>query len=156
MLTVAKQAITNGGVIQTSVRRLAADAEVTPKAARVALSALARAGWCMIGAQDRKTVISIPEAQKMLRTRTKGTIAVPLDLKGLDLYEVDAKLCKAWPQWYRAAKATYPTMDVVLEVKKAHLWEVGQPHRKVRRTVFLASWLNRRAVDERQQHRRGT
>ena len=69
---------------------------------------------------------------------------IPLELFDLQLYRADPKLCKLWPDFLVAAKAAYPGVDILAEVKKAHAWEVANPsNRKKMRTRFLASWLSR-------------
>lgn len=70
--------------------------------------------------------------------------AVPQELKGLPLYEADAKLCRAFPALLPAWRTAHPGVDVLAEVRKAHAWEVSNPTRaKKNRPKFLASWLCR-------------
>ena len=69
---------------------------------------------------------------------------IPADLFGLQLYQADQKLCKLWPDFLVAAKAAYPGVDILAEVKKAHAWEVANPaNQKKLRTRFLGNWLAR-------------
>lgn len=68
---------------------------------------------------------------------------IPDDLRGLELYEADKVLCKAWPATKRAIQQAYPHVDVLGEVRRAHAWEVGQPTKKKLRAKFLTSWCSR-------------
>lgn len=70
---------------------------------------------------------------------------VPVELRGLALYEADEKLAGTWVEFYAAMRATYPMLDVMQEVKKAHAWEMAQPPtaRKKNRVRFLTTWLAR-------------
>jgi hypothetical protein len=73
---------------------------------------------------------------------------VPRPIKGLQLYELDERLCVKWPELLRAWKAAYPGVSIVQEVKQAHAWEVSNSsRRKVDRPRFLGNWL-RRAQDK--------
>lgn len=88
-------------------------------------------------------------------TETEKTIArsdssessshpVPDELRDLELYAADPKLCRAWPPFLTAAQQAYPGVDILAEVRAAHAWEVANPkRRKKQRTRFLHSWLSR-------------
>jgi hypothetical protein len=69
---------------------------------------------------------------------------VPPELRDLDLYREDAKLCARWPTLLRTWVKTYPGLDVLAEVRRAHAWEVENPtRRKVNRPAYLGQWLRR-------------
>lgn len=65
-------------------------------------------------------------------------------LLGLDLYLADEKLMtKIWTvdkAWMKA----YPGIDIGMEIKKAHAWEITNPDRaKKNRIKFFNTWLSR-------------
>jgi hypothetical protein len=73
-----------------------------------------------------------------------GNHVVPAELQGLSLYRMDQKLCEKWaavyPEWVKA----YRGIDILQEIRKAHVWEVSNPEQRKRlRVPFLNSWLNR-------------
>lgn len=73
-----------------------------------------------------------------------GMHAVPEDLKELGLYAEDAKLCERWALLLPAWRVSYPGVNIMSEVRKAHAWEVSNPTRKkVNRARFLNNWLAR-------------
>ena len=75
---------------------------------------------------------------------------VPSELVGLELYEVDRRLCERFPSAVVAWSKAYPGVDIVAEVRRAHAWEVSNPgKRKKQRVRFLDGWLGRerRRVD---------
>ena len=72
------------------------------------------------------------------------SLPIPPELKGLELYEQDQRLLKAWPKLVVAMAKAYPGVNIPVEVAKAHAWEVANPQRrKVRRARFLTNWLGR-------------
>jgi len=78
------------------------------------------------------------------RGPTPSTAAAAEELAGLDLYEADAALCRAWPQLYPSWQRAYPHLDITAEVAKAHAWEMANPaKRKTDRPRFLTNWLAR-------------
>jgi len=69
---------------------------------------------------------------------------IPDDLKDLELYEVDKKLCAAWPAFRKAQELACPGVDIVAATRRAHAWEIANPKkRKKLRTRFLSSWFAR-------------
>jgi hypothetical protein len=66
------------------------------------------------------------------------------DLQGLELYSTDLKLNRAWESFKAASIIAYPGIDVLAQLREAHLWEVSNPtQRKKNRTKFLRSWFAR-------------
>ena len=79
---------------------------------------------------------------------------IPADIKGLQLYESDKKLCTRWAELCAAWREAFPAIDILAEVKKAHAWEVANPsRRKHDRGRFLQSWLSRAQDDFRTRTR---
>ncbi len=73
-----------------------------------------------------------------------GTTATPPELKGLELYEADIKFVAQWPSLLKSWKRAYPGINIVVEVAKAHAWEVAHPNRRKNdRAHFLGGWLSR-------------
>jgi hypothetical protein len=69
---------------------------------------------------------------------------LPDDLKGLELYAQDARLCAAWPEFKKAMVAAYPGVDILAQTREAHAWEVANARkRKKIRTRFLNAWFGR-------------
>ena len=50
---------------------------------------------------------------------------------------------KALGKWCQAQETAHPEMDLVVEAKKAHAWNVGRKKPRVAIRRFLASWFNR-------------
>ncbi len=74
----------------------------------------------------------------------KTSATVPPELRGLELYKVDEKLLKKWPQLLTAWKASCPGVNIIVEVARAHAWEVANPERrKKNRARFLNTWLSK-------------
>ena len=72
------------------------------------------------------------------------THAPPPELSGLTLYEQDRKLCSRWTALLPAWRKTFPGVDVMTEVRKAHTWELANPTRiKKDRPRFLNTWLSK-------------
>jgi hypothetical protein len=70
--------------------------------------------------------------------------SVPSELTGLELYEVDDKLCSRFEKNMKAWKKAYPFLDVLQEIRKAHAWEMANPKRRKKdRARFIANWLSR-------------
>lgn len=92
---------------------------------------------------------SLKEEKKKISARSDSKqssepTTVPDDLKGLFLYESDAKLCARYPELLKSWKVSFPGLDVLQIIKKAHAWEVANPtKRKKNRPVFLNAWLSR-------------
>lgn len=65
-------------------------------------------------------------------------------LLGLDLYTSDSKLMgKIWTV-DKAWMAAFPGIDIGMEIKKAHAWEITNPTRvKTNRIKFFNTWLSR-------------
>ncbi len=75
----------------------------------------------------------------------------PPELVGLELYETDEMLKKAWPKLLVAWRKACPGVDIMAEIAKAHAWEIEHPERrKVRRGAYLGRWL-RNAQDKPRQ-----
>ena len=72
-------------------------------------------------------------------------MVVPRELKGLELYEADAKLCDEWPELWAHWRQAFPGMDIMFHVRDAHEWEWRMPkiYRKKNRKRFLTNWLRR-------------
>ena len=69
-------------------------------------------------------------------------VVIPEDLRQLELYAADRKLCRSWPQLLPAWRTAFPAVDVLAEVRAAHAWEVANPERrKLNRSRFLQAWL---------------
>ncbi len=68
-------------------------------------------------------------------------------LRSLSLYEKDEKLRRRWAELYPAWVDAFPEVDVMPEVRSAHVWELEQPLRKRKRdrAKFLGSWIRRAA-----------
>ncbi len=68
---------------------------------------------------------------------------IPESLSGLDLYENDLQLCRAWPKTMEKLTEKYNEDDIVLEIMAAHAWEMKQPveKRKIQRNAFLTRWI---------------
>lgn len=77
---------------------------------------------------------------------------VPDELKGLALYEADAKLCFDLPQMLPNWRQCYPGVDLLIEIRKAHAWEMANPKKRKTprgRMKFLNSWMDRAQNDGR-------
>lgn len=73
-----------------------------------------------------------------------STYTIPSDLIGLELYEQDAKFCSVFDRCLAVWRNTYPRLDVLFEIKKAHAWEVCNPRlRKTDRQRYINNWLSR-------------
>lgn len=80
---------------------------------------------------------------------------IPEELKGLALYEKDPMLCDRFPELVKAWKSAYPGLDIIKEVKKAHIWELTNPKRRKTsngRSRFLNSWMERAQNRHRPMH----
>lgn len=77
-------------------------------------------------------------------TEPEASDSIPAELKGLNLYEIDSKLCEKLPTLMPAWKDAFPGVDIVAEIKKAHAWELANPTKqKKNRARFLQNWLTR-------------
>ena len=72
-------------------------------------------------------------------------MVVPKELAKLELYAADSKFCEQWPELLPHWRETYPQLDILAEVRKAHEWEWIRPKylRKRNRKSFLGKWLAR-------------
>lgn len=71
---------------------------------------------------------------------------IPRELKDLELYAADRRLCLRWERLFVSWKAAFPGLDVLKEVRTAHAWEVSNPQRAKRdRPRFLQNWLSRQS-----------
>lgn len=71
-------------------------------------------------------------------------MGVPRELAGMRLYAVDEKLLARWDELIPCWRQSYPGVDVLLEIRKAHSWELCNPaNRKKDRVRFLNKWLSR-------------
>ncbi len=87
---------------------------------------------------------ALAESQGKPSGSAPSTPPVPDALKGLQLYEKDATLCRRWPELFPLWCDAYPGLDVLAEVKVAHAWEVSNPKRQKKdKPRFLANWLKR-------------
>ncbi len=94
---------------------------------------------------------SAPSPGDLKKRETETAWVRDILFAGCPLYQADKKLLtindKGSPAiltLWRAWKATYSNVDLFLEVKKAHAWEVANPARqKKNRLKFLNSWVNR-------------
>ncbi len=67
---------------------------------------------------------------------------VPEELKGLELYRLNKKLCLAWSKLLPAWIEAYPGVEILAQVKSAHAWELANPKkRKINKARFLDNWL---------------
>jgi len=81
-------------------------------------------------------------------SKAKGAWAIPPELADLELYAADQKLCTAWEGLIRAWRQSFPRMNILAEVRKAHAWEVANPERrKRRRGAYLNGWISRSHQD---------
>jgi len=82
---------------------------------------------------------------------------VPEDLVGLELYEQDRTLCDNWDSLRSGWIQTYPNVQIVTEMRKAHMWEMAnKKNRKKDRPRFLNSWFARQqSQSEETRKRRG-
>jgi len=73
------------------------------------------------------------------------TVRKPLEiLKGLKLYENYAQLLKRLPEMIPIWKQSCPGVDIELEIKKAHAWELeNTKKRKIDKIKFLGAWMRR-------------
>lgn len=89
-----------------------------------------------------------PTCGRCFRPRPKAdesaSVEIPAELRELELYAADKRLCQQWPRLVKSWKAAYPGLDIVGQVRLAHAWEMEHPERrKVRRDIFLGGWLRR-------------
>jgi hypothetical protein len=78
------------------------------------------------------------------KAHSTSTEAIPEEISGLELYEADLKLCRAWPELLTSWERAYPGFDINTEIAKAHAWEVANPSRRKKdRPRFLTNWLAR-------------
>jgi hypothetical protein len=74
----------------------------------------------------------------------QGLPSIPRELDDLALYRADEELLRAWPSLLPALQASFPGVDVISEVRRAHGWEVTHPsNRKTHRAAYLWNWLER-------------
>lgn len=67
---------------------------------------------------------------------------VPEMLKGLALYEANRTLCVKFPDVLPAWREAFPGVDIAMEIKRAHAWEMANPKkRKVDKLRYLNNWL---------------
>lgn len=67
---------------------------------------------------------------------------IPMELKGLGLYETDTYLCDNLPRMLIEWTRRYPAINIVEIVKDCHIWELENPHRqKKNRIRFIGNWL---------------
>ncbi len=107
--------------------------------------------WRQLTSSDRPILLLLPIPIPILlpipiedSTEPEDSDSIPVELKGLDLYEVDSKLCKKLPTLMPAWIEAFPGVDVAAEIKKAHVWELANPTKqKKNRPRFLQNWLNR-------------
>ncbi len=84
------------------------------------------------------------EKSRVDKKRKDSSATPPDELKGLALYETDKKLISRWPELMKAWKQSYPGVNILAEIKKAHAWETANPdRRKINRARFLTGWLSR-------------
>jgi len=84
--------------------------------------------------------------KKEKKVKKKGAGGeIPAQLKGLELYEKDEAFLKKFDSLFAQWKSAYPRVDIDLEIKKAHIWELNQPasKRKKNRGSFISNWLGR-------------
>ncbi len=94
------------------------------------------------------------EADTEADTKRGGGGPPPQALKGLELYENDATLIRAWSKLDRAWAKAYPGLDVAVQVREAHAWEISDPkHRRKRHGAFLNNWLKIAYQRERERRR---
>lgn len=75
-----------------------------------------------------------------------GAPGVPLELTDLPLYAADVRLCRRWGGLFVTWQRSYPGMDVMHEIRRAHGWERVNPKRRKRDKIrFLARWLENEA-----------
>lgn len=78
------------------------------------------------------------------KTKNNDGVVVPEELKGLELYEADTRLCKRWDKCIASWRAAFPGVDIEGELRRAHAWEVSNPQkRKVDKARFLYGWFSR-------------
>lgn len=78
------------------------------------------------------------------RSKEKKDSPMPPELAALELYAVNSKLVEKWVDLLKMWKDTYPFLDIVAEVRKAHSWEIENPRRRKQDKVrFLGSWMRR-------------
>jgi hypothetical protein len=74
----------------------------------------------------------------------RQSVDVPVELADLALYREDRLLARRWPDLLAAWRVAYPGLEIILEVRRAHAWEVENPTRRKRnRPRFLGRWLAR-------------
>ena len=73
------------------------------------------------------------------------TVRQPLSIvKGLKLYEKHEQLNKKIPEMIPIWKQVCPGINIEMEIKKAHAWELANPKKqKVDKIRFLGAWMNR-------------
>jgi hypothetical protein len=96
-----------------------------------------------------------------VKQRLKGNLpnetSIPDVLKGLELYEKDAKLCDKIQQNISAWSLAYPGVDISGAIKQAHAWEVSHPkQRKIDRISYLQRWLAKEQDNYRPPDSRST
>ena len=69
---------------------------------------------------------------------------IPAELQDLRLYSTDIKLHARWAEMYPLWKKTFPNIDVIQEIRKAHAWELENGLKKLR-VKYLGAWLRRAA-----------
>lgn len=84
--------------------------------------------------------------------KDKDSWVVPKQLSGLTLYEIDRKLCEKLPSVYPLWEDAYPYLNLMKEIKSAHLWEVSRPRRRKKdRIRFLTTWMGNADEDRAKQ-----
>lgn len=73
--------------------------------------------------------------------------AIPDCLKAYKLYARDRVLCLNWGKLYQEWQQSCPAVNIMLELRKAHAWQIEDSRRcKIRQAPFLGNWF-RRAQD---------
>ena len=68
---------------------------------------------------------------------------IPDQLKDLQLYAKDKRLCREWHELEKEWRKAWPKKDFMVGVLEAHRWEVANPARRKRdRPRFLNNWLS--------------
>lgn len=105
----------------------------------------------LISAHLNSTQLNSDSEKKERKKEKSGEpqpVSTPTDLRDLTLYAADPKLCRAWEDLKRAAADAYPGIDIIVETKKAHAWEISNPsNRKTNRTRFLNNWMSKAQQD---------
>lgn len=82
---------------------------------------------------------------------------LPPELNELPMFLVDEKLIRNWPDLLISWKKTYPQLDIMSHIQRAHNYLVEHPEKHYRNMIkYISSWLKRSVQFQEQDKLEGT